>query len=342
MPAVSIILPVFNGQESLASALDSLISQTFRDFELIVIDDGSTDQSQAVLRAYGERDGRVKLYSQANEGLARTLNRGIQLAQGSYFARMDADDISCPERLARQVAFLDTHPEIGVVGTWVKTIGDGVEEVWRYPVRDDGIRSQLLFNSSLAHPTVVLRQAVLAAVGGYNGHCTVAEDYELWSRLAAYTQFANLPQVLLLYRRHPTQKGAQEYQLGTMQVTAATIHQKFLNMLAIQPTAAELALHEALSTWRLEANTGFVLRTAAWLERLACANKQQQIFPRPAFEQVLAERWWAACWAARSLGLAIWREYWRCSLSRSANVSGLQIARFGMACSWRQWIGHAV
>ena len=212
-PRVSVILPVYNGERYLAQAIESVLDQTFRDFELIVIDDGSTDRSPDLIRRYAQQDPRLHAYRQVNRGLVHSLNRALDLAAGKYIARMDADDVCLPERFARQAAFLDAHPETGVLGTAFQVIGPQGQPgavVW-HPESHAVLRWRLCFHSPFGHSTVMMRSEPVRQVGGYNPEMTSAEDYELWNRLQTHTRFANLPDVCQLYRNHPGSASSQTY-----------------------------------------------------------------------------------------------------------------------------------
>lgn len=202
-PLISVLMSVYNGERYLAEAVESILNQTFTDFEFIIINDGSTDGTAAILQTYD--DPRIKLIEQSNIGLTRSLNKGIALACGKYIARMDADDVSMPERFAQQVAFLEAHPEIGVLGTGglVRDEINGIE--WDYPVvkSDTEWRRDLIKGNQFIHTSVMIRKSLLEMVGGYDESYTFAQDYDLWIRLAAHTQMANLPCQLVIHREHP-------------------------------------------------------------------------------------------------------------------------------------------
>lgn len=205
-PPVSIILPVFNGAADIAQSIDCMLAQTFGDFELIVIDDGSTDDTAAVVDGF--TDPRLRFVRQSNRGLAAALNRGIELARGTYLARQDHDDISRQDRLACQVAYMQAHPDCALLGTWA--------EIWRddapsgrnhdHPTDDAALRFELLFNNPFVHSSVMLRADLVRAAGGYatDPARQPPEDYELWSRLARHHRVANLPERLVIYREVPT------------------------------------------------------------------------------------------------------------------------------------------
>ena len=201
-PTVSVVLPVYNCPEYVGQAIESILGQTFGDFELIVIDDGSRDDTPTVLQRY--TDPRITRVTQANAGLAATLNRGIGMARGRYIARQDQDDLSRPERLARQCQFLDANPECGLVGTWAEIWrGDTpTDMVHRHPADNAPLQFELLLNNPFVHSSVMLRRSALDVVGLYSTDPgrQPPEDFELWSRIARRFEVANIPAVLHTYR----------------------------------------------------------------------------------------------------------------------------------------------
>lgn len=201
-PLVSVILPVYNGLPYLVEAIDSVLSQSLSDFELIIINDGSTDNSTATIEKLD--DPRIRFFQQTNRGLAATLNRAISLARGKYIARQDQDDLYLKSRLERQVAFLDAHPDVGMVGTNAE-IWEGdrrTNRFLRHPVGDSAIRFGMLFDNHFVHSSVMIRRSVLEDVGVYSEDKSrqPPEDYELWSRIMKKYKLANLPDVLTAYR----------------------------------------------------------------------------------------------------------------------------------------------
>lgn len=201
-PVVSVVLPVYNCPRYVGQAIESVLAQTYTEFELIVIDDGSKDETPDVLRRY--TDSRIRLISQANRGLAHTLNRGIELARGRYVARQDQDDVCFPERLAKQVAFLEAHPACALLGTGAEIWrGDTrTDRVHRHPSDNATLQFELLLNNPFVHSSVMIRKGALEQVGAYSTDRgrQPPEDYELWSRVARQFEVANLPEVLHAYR----------------------------------------------------------------------------------------------------------------------------------------------
>lgn len=206
-PAISVVMSVYNGEVYLAEAVESILAQTFRDFEFIIIDDGSKDRTGLMLAEYARRDERVRVVAQENRGRAESLNRGIEMARAELIARMDADDVALPERLAQQWEFLQAHPEVGLLGTAVENIGPGGEKLGTYvPVTEDGDLRQIMLQwCPFRHPTILMRKEIALKAGGYRKALRDADDYDLWLRMAERARMANLPEPLLCYRFHPDQ-----------------------------------------------------------------------------------------------------------------------------------------
>lgn len=206
-PIVSVVMPVYNGEPFLAEAINSILTQTFREFELLVINDGSTDRTADILERFQHSDTRIRVQHQENHGVVAARIRGCTHAHGRYIACMDADDISLPERFTQQVTYLDAHPEVGVVGGWIQIIDlQGRQSVvTRYATEPAVLRWQLLFQSPLCHSVSMMRRVLIEEVGGYREELQhIAEDYDLWRRMSAVSQLANIAQVLQYVRVYPS------------------------------------------------------------------------------------------------------------------------------------------
>lgn len=202
--SVSVLLPVFNCAKYLDAAILSIRKQTMADWELVAVNDGSTDNSLAILCHHAAEDKRVVVISQQNTGIATALNAGLEVCRGKYIARMDGDDVAEPARLEEQVAFLERNPHIGAVGGWA-TISDELDnEVGRIenPIAPSDVDAALdRGNYSLLHPTLVVRRDCLAVAGNYDTAFCHAEDLDLLLRLREITKLANLPRTVLRYRK---------------------------------------------------------------------------------------------------------------------------------------------
>lgn len=222
-PLVSVVMVVCNVDRFLAESIESILEETFRDFEFVIVDFGSTDNSKSIISGFAARDSRVKFHIIPSCGLAEARNAGCLLAQGRYIAIMDADDVSVPNRLLWEVDFMEKHPELGVLGgavEWINAKGKPLM-IARHPLGDRELQSDLLIHSVLWQPTVLIRRDAFARVGGYRGIFAPAEDYDLWLRIAEHFQIANLEQVVLEYRIHPYQVSLRRRTQQTLGILAA-------------------------------------------------------------------------------------------------------------------------
>ncbi len=200
-PKVTVLMPVYNGERFLKEAIESILTQTFTDFEFLIINDGSTDKSIDIIMSYN--DPRIRLiHNEENLKLIASLNKGINLAKGKYIARMDCDDISMPSRLEKEVEFLDNNYEYGLVGTWFNVINADGQELYKvtHPTEDSMIKLFLTVNCPLAHGSIMGRTELFRKNLYGSEQYFAIEDYELWTRLAAITKIYNIPEYLFKYR----------------------------------------------------------------------------------------------------------------------------------------------
>ena len=225
-PLVTVLMAVHNGARFVDEAIASILHQTFSDFELLIVDDGSTDDTPGRIRASG--DPRIRcVRNDTNIGLTRSLNDGLAIARGVLIARQDADDISHPGRLSAQVEFLGRQPEVAVLGTQASMIDAGKRRVrgapWPKSTSNRAIRWQLIFDSPFIHSSVMFRKSVISALGGYNEAFATSQDFELWSRVAAAGhEMRNLPDALLDFRVHEASVSAG-YRLETVALLRAVL-----------------------------------------------------------------------------------------------------------------------
>ncbi len=206
MPKISVVMSVYNGEKYLKSAVESILGQSFGDFEFIIVDDGSTDRSLDLLKAFQKQDERIKIISRGNKGLISSLNEGIKLAEGDYIARMDADDISKTTRLEKQLKYMEEN-NLMVCGTWaegIDSLGNKIKDM-DYPPSEKKIKSFSLLHNPFIHPSVMFRKDIFEKVGGYKKFFKHIEDYELWTRIVFKYKTGNIPEALLEYRLHNDQ-----------------------------------------------------------------------------------------------------------------------------------------
>ncbi len=222
-PPVSVVMPAYNGERFLREAVDSVLAQSFSDFELVVVDDGSTDSTPEILADYASSDARVVVRSQPKRGRTAALNCGFALARSPLIARIDADDVAPADRLELQQQFLTGHAAVAVVGgavAFMDESGRAFAEV-EYPLKDAEIRRAFPHATPLAHPAVMLRKEAFERVGGYRPIFVEAEELDLWLRIAEQYQLANLPELAIRYRMHAGQTTVQKLELQTLYSVAA-------------------------------------------------------------------------------------------------------------------------
>jgi len=277
-PLVSVVMPVYNAEKYLPEAIESILSQSFADFEFIIINDGSTDGTPAILDFCRSRDGRIRLYHQNNQGVVAALNLGCRIASGKYIARMDADDISLNSRLEKQVSYLERHTDVGVLGTWIEYIDWMGRNVgyWYTPITAGGIRWALLFGNCVAHPSVLMRKALIEECGFYRREALHVEDYDLWLRVAKGTKIRNLPEILV--RRRHLETGICSMYAQMQEENAIKIMAKAVRELSLcnvpQHILRQLRCKNYVSS---TANTKEILLAARSLKRLY--KKYIGVFP---------------------------------------------------------------
>ena len=203
-PRVTVVMPVRNAERFLQDAIDSVLGQSLKELELLAVDDGSADASPAILARYAAADARVRLLSRPSQGIVAALNAGIADARSAYIARMDADDLSEPDRLAQQLAILDGDPHVVLVGTAATLVDERGRAVGGVvpPIAHDAIGEQLRTHNALVHGAVVFRRTAWAAAGGYDATARLVEDYDLWCRLLAHGRLAGIAAPLYRLRVH--------------------------------------------------------------------------------------------------------------------------------------------
>lgn len=272
-PKVTVLMSVFNGRRFLRPSLESILNQSYRNFELLIVDDGSTDDTGEIVRSL--KDARIQLHRNAsNLGLTASLNRGVELARSPLIARMDSDDISHPERLARQVAHLEAHPEVGALGSAYTNTNQSGKPLFTssFAAPHGFLVWYMFFQNPIAHPSVLMRTDVLRKVGGYRSKFRYGQDLDLWWRMARHAKLGNLDQPLIQLRRHP--HSITNLHMAEQRASCALIREE------MRPAILGADQHQMIQT-RLEAATtlpGFQARyiTALWEAYLATAVLTEQ------------------------------------------------------------------
>lgn len=329
---LTVLMPLFNAERYIREAVESILHQNWRDFELLVIDDGSTDRGPEIVASM--KDERITLLrNSGNLGVAATLNRGLELARGRYIARMDADDISLPDRLERQVLFMDQHPEIGISGGWVRLFGGGeIPYTCRVPGDSREVAAYMLFENSLWHVTAIMRrEAMETACLKYDPLFSRSEDYDLWTRAGQHYRLANLERVLVKVRRHKKSVTRSNWEEMTQQTE--TIQDRLLKKIGLQLTPVEIAFHHRVGRgYRLEKEEE-VFEAEKWLLHLLAANQQAMMYDDHTLKQIVGTVWFRVCANSGPLGTWIWRK-WRDSPLAAVKIPVADRLRFVASIAW--------
>jgi glycosyltransferase involved in cell wall biosynthesis len=332
-PRITVAMPAFNSADYIGQAVDSVLAQTWTDFELLLVDDGSSDDTLSIMQQY-KTDSRVRVVILPhNRGRPHARGQCLEHARGEYIAMLDADDWCEPDRLERQLVYLEAHPDISVVGSWSRRVdADGrplPDSMRREPITPEAVRCEMLFRCPLHNPTVLARTAALRE-HGYDEHFQNAEDYDLWARMNATCRMANLPLKLTSYRRHAGQATSAD-ELPIEQ-DWQKIHARLLTALGVIFDEQDLRYHALLHRGRrhFRERTGHAMDIAyvrwarRWLETLMRANAGCQRYPQGALARMVGQLWWALCRkAAREAGMAVWLEFGASPLKQAALRAGL-------------------
>ena len=314
-PRISVILPVYNGSAYLAEAMGSVLNQTFRDFELIVLDDASTDGSASVAEQFN--DPRVRVIRQeANRRLPATLNHGLDLARGEWVARMDADDICHPFRFEKQIRWMERKPEIGICGTWVRLFGGAVGMTQEYPVSPDSVEAFRYFHCPFAHPTVMIRRNLLEEFGlRYDPSAKAVEDFDLWNRLLVHTRGANIPENLLHYRLHEASVTSRDWRV--MDENSSGVLKTVLKKILPDVTEEQARFHRQVSMAEIPPDLESLQRAGEWLGEIAPAlNRNRDA------REVLREVWFRLVMrVAPTVGWATLKVAWHSEFPRTVGLN---------------------
>ena len=301
-PRVTVFIPVYNRADYVCVAVNSILAQTYEDFELLIVDDGSTDDTVDVLQRY--QDPRIRIErNETNQGIPITRNRGLELARGEYIALLDSDDHSYPNRLQKQVDFLDAHSNIAQVGSWCSFMdehGNMLDKIRRQPLRPEDIHAHMLFHCPLVNRTIMAQTETLRQYG-YDTAFPRCQDYDVHSRMVGEQAMANMADILVCGREHPGRITGQTGDLGKNRKMA--IYRYLLNQINIDATEQDLERHHAL-TRRSERNIeaiDYLEWAEAWLWRLKQANLKHAAFPDAAFARVTGALWALNCWQTRKV-----------------------------------------
>ncbi len=315
-PILSIVMPVYNRENYIKSAIDSILNQTFTRFEFIIINDGSTDKTVEIIQSYN--DLRIKLHhNDKNRGIVYSRNHGLQKATGKYIGMFDSDDIALPQKFEKQVNFLEKNPDYAMVGAWVKWIdGDGnlTGKSWKLPAPPQKIPAMMLFRNYFVQSTVVIRHEAIPE-GGYSEGFDIVEDSKMWFDVSLNHKVANIQEYLLHYRMHDDNiSDMSEKHVKNSKKLISYI----LNKIGIDATDEELDLHLNLKSGKPIKSLQELKKYEKWLYKIYLANKQEKLYDQQIFRKIVFNRWLKACKKAQGLGLKTITKFGTSPLSKLA------------------------
>jgi len=326
-PPIAVVLPVYNGERYLEVAIRSVLDQTFTNFELLVIDDGSTDRTLEVLSSFSDPRLRIIRFP-VHRGLVTALNTGIGESRSEFIARMDADDICMPQRFERQVAFLRAHPQIGLCGTWIRSFGDVTLE-FRPPIKPEAVRARLFFGWAMGHPSIMMRRDCLKQHGLlYDGNFRHVEDFDFFIRAAEVTNLANVPEVLLHARVHPQEVSVVHR--AEQVPTEARLLVRQLRSLIPDASQEEESFHLRLLNGAVDASS--LTQAGKWLMRLDRANQERSRYDQAAFRRELGRKLYDVHMQASPAGVRVLASYWMSPLAGAPERPVLDSLKFVLRC----------
>lgn len=281
-------MPVYNAEKYLNEAIESILNQTFTDFEFLIFNDGSIDKSCEIITSYNDK--RIKFFNyNKNLGLIKHLNEGIRISEGKYIARMDADDISLPQRLEKQLEFLESNPEIGICSCSIRIFGTK-EEILYYPKDDNNIKIKMLNNSSISHPSAILRSDLIKSTSlKFDENYIHTEDYKFWLELLKYTKAYNIPEILYLYRYHDENVTLTNKELISInKIKIQKNYIEYLTSTEYNQEEAFLIIDAINNPWSI--NSSFIFITEQFL-KIIHFNKTALFFSNQFIIKELSTRW---------------------------------------------------
>ncbi len=322
MLKITVLMAAYNAESFLREAIDSVLAQTVADFEFLIFEDCSTDMTRQILQSYD--DPRIKLYlNDTNQGLTKNLIRGMDLAQGTYVARMDADDICMPNRFERQLEYFASHPEVSVLGSAVTFFdGKGYEFVGYQPTDHDEIKIRLFLGFTMLHPSVMMRKADMDQHGlSYDAHFVCSQDHDLWTRSIRKLRFANHPESLLKMREHPSKIG--NTRKSTQEKLSGGVRRRQLDELEVNYSDEEFEAFDRLSGYGKVSGRSELLACESTLLKIFAANRSRSVYDQEILERSIADAFYGVC---RSLLIrkSTLGAYWRKSKLRRFKQSSLR------------------
>lgn len=327
---LTVFMPVYNGEKYLREAIESVLNQTLADFEFIIINDGSTDNSVKIIESY--QDKRIKLINNfKNMGLVFTRNRGLAESKTKYVAFLDCDDVAYPTRLKKQFDWLEKNPDFGLIGSWVELIdsnGKSTKITWKEALSPEEIPCFLLFKNCFTQSAIMIRKLALPEER-YRSFAP-AEDFDLWIRIAQKWKTWNLPEVLIKYRKHQCGISSQQKEAQDQSINKIISWQLF--NLKIIPNSEELEIHRTNYFYSGKNAVNFIEKREKWMEKVKEANLKNKYYPESVFSNTISKLWLKSCSSNANLGLWIFKRFWQSPLKKINYANLKPIVKFFIKC----------
>ena len=336
VPVLTIVMPIYNGEKYLREAINSVLGQTFDDYELLIINDGSTDRTMDIISSNTDKRIRI-LNNPRNLGIARCRNLGLELAKGDFLGWTDCDDLNMPTRFEEQINFLQNNPEYGGCGTWLcRFKGSKIMYVSKALKNPEAINASLLFKpATIPNATVILKMSELRKYKlFYNPDLPIGEDYDFIFRCSQHFKFTNIQKVLYKYRDSETSimKKFEDEEKKRYNIIK-TIYSKALSTLAIQPTEADLQIHDDTCSTKIFDDFSDYQKSYAWLIKIKLANTMENIYNAKALNKVLANQFFFATKKASKFGFKTLYFFIYKSLKNTWGLHPVRIVKLGIRCA---------
>lgn len=299
-PVLSIVMPVYNRDKYISISVKSILSQTFSDYELIIINDGSTDKTEDIIKNFND-ERIILINNEHNRGIVYSRNKGLSVARGKYIGMFDSDDIAYPQKFEEQIKFLSENPDFGMAGTWVRHIDDNgtvLKNKWKLKAKSKYIPAIMLFRNYFVQSTVVMRKEAIPA-GGYSKGFDIVEDSKMWFDVSLKYKVANIQQYLLYYRVHSggiSNQGNEKHIANSKK-----LFRYIFSYLNINPTENELNLHYLIKNQKKIKTIKELKGIEQWLLKIANQNKILQIYEHKTLKKAILNRWLKSCNKAKYL-----------------------------------------
>ena len=315
MPELSIIMPLFNNERYVGQAIQSLLSQSYTDFELFVVDDASNDKILQIVKSFSDSRIRI-LHNHQNQGIVYSRNKGLEVAKGSFIAPFDSDDVAMPEKFGKQIDFLKTHPEYGMIGSWAKQIneeGKLLKTKWKLDAAPQNIPSILLFRNYFVQSAVVLRRECIPE-GGYKPGYDIVEDYAMWFDVSQKNKVGNFPEYLIQYRIHSQSSTALDDE--RLKRCEAKVFQHIYNQLGIEINDKASLLLQKIKIGKKIHSLMELGEIEDFLMLLLSQNKKLLRYNQRELEKVVFNRWVKSCYKAGFLSAGMLNIFMKSSLTK--------------------------